>query len=498
MKKRNFVLMALGLLISMSMWSQKEADFYKSPVNMGVYKNLVKDYQANVTDKNDDSEVLQRAIDEVSALSNGGRIFLPAGKYFLANVNLKSNVHLKVSPDAIIYPTERSDDKNYFILGLGDDDKVVENVSIIGREGSFKVDLRVANNKNVTPFRLKNVDNFRLENIIVKDDITKFSAIALSLAEYNGKYFSPRNGVLKNARITNAHYGYGLVQAQVGSNILFTNLSGEGGVTLRLESGYSKLNLLQVEGLFDIYGRDISCTNGNAALMISPHAQKNGYVNIEGVKAVSCGFAVRIGQGYTRTAEEELGIKPGWFDSKSIVKTVKATYGTEAQLKSKHFKYMPCDLRNLIAEDISPDGESYQGPSIAAVINASVGNGEGYYNMSVEDVTSIGFKEQDKDVLLDTDVYDCLKSANAISPDLQSELAEDFKVYPNPANEIVNVQLGKYAESVTSVLIRSSDGKIVTKQAVNLTETVSLNISDLETGIYFIEAGTCVKKLVVQ
>lgn len=498
MKKNNFVLMLFGLLISTSVWSQKETDFYKSPVNKGVYKNLVKDYQANVSDKNDDSEVLQGAIDEVSALSDGGRIYLPPGKYYLANVNLKSNVHLKISPDAIIYPTDRDDDKNYFILGLGDDAKVVENVSVIGKNGSFKVDLRSANNDNVTVFRLKNVDNFRLENVIVKDDTTKFSAIALSLAEYNNNYYSPRNGVVKNASITAAHYGYGLVQAQVGSNVLFTGLSGDGGVTLRLESGYKKLNLLQVEGLFDIYGRDISCTNGNAAVMISPHAQKNGYVNIEGVKSVSCGFAVRIGNGYTRTEEEELGIKPGWFDSNSIVKSVKATYGTEAQLKSKHFKYMPCNLQNLIATEYNPDGESYQGPAIAAVVNESVGNGDGYYNLIVEDVTSIGFNEQDKDVLLETDIYDCVKSASSMQSDNQSDFGNSLVIYPNPATDLVHIQLGNYYEEVKSISILSVEGKIVARQEVNSKASINMNISNLKPGLYFVEIGSSIKKLVVQ
>ena len=141
-----------------------------------------------------------------------------------------------------------------------------------------------------------------------------------------------------------------------------------GGATLRLETGMVLINDLQVGGIHDIVGRNLSCTNGNAAVMLSPHAMHNGIMDIDGVTAVSCGFAVRVDAGYVSPKYSNPNLTPGTFQMVKI-RNVNATFGGSlAQLKPKHYIYMPCELRSSISsEPITPGGESYNGPSIAGV-----------------------------------------------------------------------------------------------------------------------------------
>ncbi|BAX81103.1 glycosyl hydrolase family 28-related protein [Labilibaculum antarcticum] len=382
-------------------FAQKESRFYTETNQLGIVKNLVDDYVAKGNDKKDDSKKLQRAINELSAMKNGGRIIVPAGTYYFSMINLKSNVHIEIENDVIIHPAPRTDNKNYAVFLMGDNKTIVKNVSVRGLGGNFTVDLRNLKNKNVTVFRLNNSDNFLLANFDVKDEMTKFSSIAFGYTDYKGGYTKSRNGVVKNASTDNSHYGYGLVQAQAGHNILFKNLSGEGGVTLRLETGNNKMNKLQVGGISDIFAKNIACENGNSAVMISPHGIQNGHVEVDGVKSVNCGFAVRIGNGYVKKDQIKLGVKPGSYASTSKVQNVTATFGETAQVKSKHFKYMPVDLRKKIQK--TDDPKVHIAPSIAAVVNDAAGEGKGKYKIEVKNVKAIGFTSQPKVVITGED-----------------------------------------------------------------------------------------------
>lgn len=383
-------------------FAQEESRFYTETNQLGFVKNLVDDFSVNGTDQKDDSKGLQRAINELTGMEHGGRIIVPAGSYYFSMINLKSNVHIEISKDVIIHPAPRTDNRNYAVFLMGDNKNVVKNVSVRGVDGNFTVDLRNLENKNVTVFRLNNADNFLLANFNIKDDMTKFSSVALGYTEYNGGYTSPKNGIVKNAYTSDSHYGYGLVQAQAALNILFKNLSGVGGVTLRLETGNNKMNKLQVGGVFDIFAQNIACENGNAAVMISPHGIQNGHVEVDGVKSVNCGFAVRIGEGYVKKDQIDFGVKPGSYANTSKVKNVTAIFGETAQVKSKHFKYMPVDLREKIQK--TDDPKVHIAPSVAAVLNVAAGEGKGKFKIEVENVKAIGFSSQPKALITAADV----------------------------------------------------------------------------------------------
>ncbi|BAX81104.1 T9SS type A sorting domain-containing protein [Labilibaculum antarcticum] len=483
-------------------FAQEENEFYTETNHLGVVKNLVDDYAANGNDNLDDSEVLQQAIDEVTALENGGRIIIPEGAFYFSEVKLKSNVHLEIDKSAVIHPTPRIDSKNYTIFVLGDKNNAITNVSIRGIGGKYKLDLTNLENTNVRVFQLQNVQNFLLADLDVEDEETKFSAITFGYVENNGTYSSPQNGVIKNSNISNAHYGYGLIQAQAAKNVLFKDLSGAGGVTLRFETGYDKMNELQVGGVFDMYGENISCVDGNAALMISPHAIQNGHVEVKNVISVNCGFAVRIGKGYVKKEQEELGISPGHFANSSKITGVKATFGSSAQLKLKHEKYIPCDLRDQLYKKEDPLEEIYIGPSVVAILNGAEGEGDGKYKVDIQDVNASGFLSQKNAIIGEEDTFDC-EDTEIITGIGDNLLEVEFKIYPNPFKHVFRLNLpeGKGFEFLQIIDV---NGKVIDQQNIK-GKGSSFEISgeklNLRKGMYFVKivgANICLIKKVLK
>ena len=327
--------------------AQNESDFYQAS-KYKITKDFVKDYGADNDFATDDSDKMQKAINELSK-KGGGKLHIPAGNYTLANVKMQSNIHLEFDPKAVIRTTDgtvnkKGKRKNMQVFSFGFESDVVENVMVNSSKAGekFTIDISTSKNKNIAVFPLRNIKNFQFSDVLVKDDNTKFSAFTLGLTAYGEEYFSPRNGVIKDCHIENADYGYGLVQAQAAKNVLFKNISGQGGVTLRLETGENKMNNLQKGGVHDIFAYGVACRDGNSAVMISPHAMKNGIVTIDGVTAENCGFGVRVGSAFvSKKYDATLDLKPGSFDPKSSVKNVTVTFGTSAQVKPKHFMYIP-------------------------------------------------------------------------------------------------------------------------------------------------------------
>lgn len=344
--KYSFVI--LLLLTTQLLHSQKESDFFKMP-SYKLTRDLVKDYGVDNDFATDDSAQLQQAVNELSE-KGGGKIIIPAGNYSFIGIDVKSNIHLEVHYLAVIRPTayieygKKNKFKNYKIFSFGQNSAVAKNILFTSNDEAkkFTIDLTHATNTQIAVFALRNIENFLFSNILIQDNQTTFSSFTLGLTPYKGDHFFPRNGVIKNCTTTNADYGYGLVQTQAGKNILFENISGQGGVTLRLETGENKMNNLQKGSVHDIVGRNIECHDGNAGVMISPHAMHNGIVTIDGVTTTNCGFGVRIGSAFiSKKYRQDIGLTNGTFNPKSSVKNVTATFGKRAQVKPKHFKYIP-------------------------------------------------------------------------------------------------------------------------------------------------------------
>lgn len=90
------------------------------------------------------------------------------------------------------------------------------------------------------------------------------------------------------------------------------------------------------------------------------------------------------------------GITPGYFSGESTVENVTAIFGQNAQIKSKNFSYIPCELRidkgtdpnhpeKGLALEVSLDFESYRGPSLHSIKNSST------TGISISNVKALGF-----------------------------------------------------------------------------------------------------------
>ncbi|WP_044210677.1 T9SS type A sorting domain-containing protein [Flammeovirga sp. OC4] len=490
----------LTIFVALFSWAtlsaQNETDFYTDHIgDVSRTVDLVADYNVNNTDAEDDSEKLQQAIDDLTKLENGGRINIPVGDYFFKNIHIKSNIHLVIHRNATIYPTDPGDDKNFGIFNIGKDGELTQNVSIRAKSEQFTVDISTSRNPNVRVISLYNTRNFLVADASVIDDNTKFSAITMGYSKYNGEYVMSQDGVIRNCRIEKAHYGYGLIQSQALRHVFFKDIWGDGGVTLRLETGLKKMNELQVGGNHDIYAKNVYCQNGNASVMISPHATKNGHIEIDGIEAVNTGFAARIDRGYVRKKEDSLGITPGYYANTSVVKNVKGYYGETAQVKSKHFGYIPCQIRNLIGSEYNPDGESYPAPAVATVLYraGNQNNADGYYKVAVSDVESIGFQYQEAIIGEDNWIDDCsnvpdepIDPPTSSDPTSKYDLLEmGYQVYPNPSDGMFNVKSTKIT-SATILKVYTLYGQEINPTLLKRSQRIKVDITSYPPGIYVV------------
>lgn len=383
------------------------SDYYALPVSFPRTVDFISDNDFDT----DDSTDLQLVIDSLYNLG-GGRIKIPAGNYTFSNIQMKENVHIEVDKGATFKPKQETGRKSIVMFVFSSDNKnnPLKNVSLYCTNGRFKVDMRsiTPDGRGVRMCFFRNVDGFYVSNINVLDRHTQFSAFVFNGETIEERAYGPTNGVLMNVNTDNSDYGYGLVQMQLGKNIFFRNISGTGGTTLRIETHNVNLRPLNAVNVIEnIVARNVRCKDGNAAVMLSPHFMDNGYVDISNVFAENSGFAVRIEKGFV--APKELlthpNLVPGTFDATSIIRNVKAVYGTTAQLKPKHYGFMLCEERNRVSfSSISsfPHGDSFEGPSIAPVLydsNYVVNFNEDYV------IVSEGFDSATPKVV--TNKFDC-------------------------------------------------------------------------------------------
>ncbi|NJB82187.1 T9SS type A sorting domain-containing protein [Wenyingzhuangia aestuarii] len=457
----------LLLFVSVTCFSQnqKADSFYFDPtVGPGFAK--IKANNVNYSTGEVINSKIQEKIDAFT--TNGGVIKIKSGTYKIASgIVLKSNVHIKVEAgvifeldgDGTIFSAQSGSETpltNFSLVGLGTD-----NTATGGTDDRFVIKFKYENvssdTKKSAVIRIGNAANFKLSNFKIIDQYTQPSSIALS-AEFSTKtmypnakdpndptksiagksklinkvYGVPNKGIIENITNENGAYGYGLVQMQAGENIVYRNLSGSGGVILRLESG---LNLTQLfrplnslptyikdnssasgykvrpssgsgsnitEGLpltidnqpkiNKVFATNISCKNGHAAFTMSPHTINQGFVSLINITSKSCEFTGEISDGFINNFSREVSagldidsfqILPGSYASNSVVRNVKGTFGQNAQLKSKNFDLIPCSLRidkgeiagdpNFgVAVNKGLDFESYRGPSLATIDYGSV------------------------------------------------------------------------------------------------------------------------------
>ena len=89
-------------------------------------------------------------------------------------------------------------------------------------------------------------------------------------------------------------------------------------------------------------------------------------------------------------------------------------------------------------------------------------------------------------------IPDYLESAVALSV---SEFDfNGFSMFPNPAKDVLNIQLNNISNANLSIY--DIQGKLIVEQSVSQEQNLELNVSDLQSGMYFVKLNTGTKELV--
>ncbi|MER2490765.1 hypothetical protein [Catenovulum sediminis] len=429
-----------------------DSDFYTEPTNFNVTRDLVQDYGVNNADTVDDTDIMQQALDEMSTELGGGKLIIPAGDYYFRSVHLRSNVHLEVEQGATFYMAQGGG-WNVWMFEMGNDNEgKAENFSLVGLGDGFTIDLSIDRtadqNERVAVFKMGDIENFKFANFKINDNKTIFASFLVGITERDNDIHWPVNGIIENIDQSNSLFGYGLVQMYGADNILFRNLHSEGGITLRMETDNLTMKDYGKGGIRRIFAEDIRGTNCLAPVMFGPHFQENGSVQVNGVTATSCGFAVRVddgfvelfspaGESYTRdgwrtAVEDEIGqgcaaqpykrgvnqwasrinpvnncldvvhqkygLKPGWFEE-SYIYNVTVINGQNAHLKQNQLDYFSLTNPNCnnvclpTTEHWSRRGNVYIGPAIGGVFDKNEAGVDYHFNINVYNLNMVDFTE---------------------------------------------------------------------------------------------------------
>lgn len=317
----------------------------------------VVDFGASPDGQGDSSQAFTRALDAASHRAAGppgpsgqpqGVVEVPAGIYRMQNVEFPSNVRMEVDAGAVI-EVVRGGDGPAFVWENG-----VTNVSLVGVgsssdakpdaargwdvDGSFTFNLdpkSAGTGRDARGLAILWAKDFLVSNVLIQqgsscpscgNHLPNSNSAGITLRSQPGsspaRPLVPRRGTFENIYTVGAPAGYGPVQFNSGIGIRVDGMYSQGGTALRLETDaqrgrYSILDRLSA--------RRIECSDGNAAVSLSPHDQVNGEVRVHDITAIGCAYGVKVRDGCR-------GGCGGSFGEGSRVAAIRVTGGSQAQL----------------------------------------------------------------------------------------------------------------------------------------------------------------------
>lgn len=295
-------------------------------------------------DNGQDSKRLNAIINKLHK-NGGGKITIKSGKYHFRNVVLKSNIHITIESGTIIKMDHSEKGKTVlFNIGKTDNQPIVENVKIIGL-GTLKnrPKLILEKKKNVfyRVFSIGYAKNVLIVNLKIEDDLTKAAAIAFNPSK-DGKESAniAENVTIANIELTGGSIGYGLVQTNVGKNLLLKNLSSQGGMTCRIEAHTGRQYDLGVD---NIVVKNVASINGKAAVLLQPHSVLNGRVLVDGAKSEGSTWTLFLKNGFV--GKDSKRKARGIFAPSTTFKNISMNASdNSATLSFKNLKYVPEEL----------------------------------------------------------------------------------------------------------------------------------------------------------
>lgn len=349
-------LVALTAVLSMSAVQMAQAA-YSEPASYTNPKKIISlGSDGYSTDGWDDTWVFKKAIKNV-AKAGGGKVYVPTGTYRIAEVALKSNVHIEVNSGTVITLHKAAS-----MFSMTD---TIENTSIRGVGGRFTI--KIPDFEQARVVFMTDVQNALIQNIDIEDPHKSvFSSIEMTWNSSTDG--TPVNCTIKNITQDHEEYGYGVVQAQAATSTNYENLKGTGGVPVRLETGWTAMNLKKQGGVFGIRATNITSTEGQAALMMQPHTRTNGDVYGRYLTAVGSEFAVLHEKGgtwkYTADQIRDNNLTTGSFRKLTIANTEAIYKENSTPTRYAHLDYYSQSELEKVFKDTSKES-GYSGPSIA-------------------------------------------------------------------------------------------------------------------------------------
>lgn len=317
-----------------------------------------------VTDFND-------AINNIRNQTSGsGTILFKAGNYSWNRLTLADNIHVRLEPGVTV--TLTGPNGRAFALNDG-----TENCSV---EGTDPNDLPII---IMEAYDAQIGDIFAISAISYSADNCRIANLKFVSRGSNGNVIN-MGYTAKNLTIDNVHSvpfnggevgytsesdtpllpGWSVVQIQGVENIEIDNISGYGGITLRLEQNNAPVGTM---GIVNLTANNVVNYNGRGALFLGPTGGilegGNRDLTVTNVTSYGAGWAVFVGAS---VREDELGT----FENVSL-SNVQAYYGHNAQFRwDEKRNFLPPSLDSLATElDIEAANLFYSGPSLGPVWN---------------------------------------------------------------------------------------------------------------------------------
>lgn len=210
-KKISLILTAfLILLVQTGKAQAVPAQENRVPADSYFYKPVIGEELVRIDKGNgsDDSKQFNEAIESLNR-KGGGILRVMDGIYYLKDVKLLSNVHIRVKPGVTFrFIEQRSDLFTTPAYYRDKDDVHVNNFSLEGEGGRFTVDFTAGRKDSWLSFiSVRSGNNFRFANFTVNDNYTPLSAICVGpvvshdvdWSDWDHPLFaSPNSGIIEN------------------------------------------------------------------------------------------------------------------------------------------------------------------------------------------------------------------------------------------------------------------------------------------------------------
>ena len=187
------------------------------------------------------------------------------------------------------------------------------------------------------------------------------------------------------------------------------------------------------------------------------------------------------------TSDETISYANADFNFNGIA--VQVGLGAEALVETWR-NYNQCSTEPIVYnfEDTKNDGLTFEQYTYK---NEETGNKTVF--IKVNGGVHTWYEAARNDIDYTTEIYKFFTGQENVPTSIESNVAENFSIYPNPAANIVNVKTDRNAE----LSIFNATGKEVKHISTN-GNTTSIDISELPNGLYFIVANGIAQKLTIE